>query len=106
MVFSTKIQEKINVLFSDDDAMREKLLVGNDDAIREIAYISQKGIKAEDIVVAFESDNRDAITEIYNNAKKMIELQKLYRELCLEFYKKSEKVSDELNSVDYQARKF
>ena len=106
MVFSTKMQEKINALFAADDVMREKLLAGDDDAIREIACISQKGIKAEDIVVAFESDNRDAITEIYNNAKKMIELQKLYRELCLEFYKKSEKVSDELNSVDYQARKF
>ena len=84
---SKELQEKINLLFKNNKELKERLLAGDADAIREIGSISQKGMNPEDIVAAYESDDSETMKYLYRKAQKLIELQKLYRELCLEYYK-------------------
>jgi hypothetical protein len=48
--------------------------------------ISQKGMNPEDIVDAYESNDSETMKYLYMKAQKLIELQKLYKELCLEYY--------------------
>lgn len=86
MRLSAELETKIRILFENNQEVREELLAGNPDTIREIGAISQKGINPEDIVEAYEN-NDGKIDELYKKAKMMLELQKLYRELCLEYGK-------------------
>lgn len=90
MILSDELQNKIKRLFAKDTATRERLLAGDAETIREIGSISQKGINPEDVVVAIESNDSETIKCLYNQSKKLIELQELYKELCYEFYKKTE----------------
>ena len=86
MNISKELQEKINLLFKNNEDLREKLLVGDANAIREIGSISQKGMNPEDIVDAYESNDSETMKYLYKKAKKLVELQKLYKDLCLEYY--------------------
>ena len=90
MNISKELQETINSLFKNNEEVIERLLTGDAEAIREIGSISQKGINPEDIVVAYESNDSETMKYLYGKAKKMIELQKLYKDLCLEYYKNKE----------------
>lgn len=53
---------------------------------REIASIFQKLINPEYVIDAYESNDSDTIEYLYKKAQKLIELQRLYRELYLEYY--------------------
>lgn len=86
MSLSKELQEKINILFESDDETRKKLLACDADTIRQIGSLSQKGINPEDIIYAYES-NDTAMARLYENAKKIVELKKLYKDLCLEYSK-------------------
>ena len=88
MNISKKNQEKVNILFENNSEMKEKLYKGDAEAIREIGIISQRGINPDEIVAAYESDDPSAMDNLYQNAKRLVELQKLYKALCLEYYKK------------------
>ena len=81
MKISEELEAKITILFKNNNELKEKLLSGNPDAIREVGSMSQKGIAPEEIVAAYENGK---IEGIYKKSKMMLELQKLYRELCLE----------------------
>jgi hypothetical protein len=94
MNISKELQEKINLLFNNNEELREKLLAGDADSIRKIGSISQKGIKPEDIIAAYESNSTEAMECLYKKAQKMLELQKLYRELCLAYAKESKVNTD------------
>ena len=79
MRISEELSEKINILISNDDKLKEKLLVGDADAIQRIGIMSDRRISSEDIVEAYENNNID---ELYEKAKKTVELRKVYKELC------------------------
>ena len=91
MKFSKELQEKINLLFKNNEELREKLLAGDAESIRQIGALSQKRIEPEDVVESYESNSDETKEYLYKKAKKMIELQELYRELCLEYYKENKK---------------
>ena len=97
MFFSVETQNKIKTLFKNDDEMQEKLLSGNADAIRNVGMISQTRINPEDVVEAVDSKDPDIMSELYIHAKRLVELQKLYRELCLEFEENTEIMSQTNN---------
>lgn len=86
MNITKQLQEKINLLLKNNDELRERLLEGDANAISEIGAISQKGINPEDVIQAYESNDSDTMEYLYKKAQKLIELQKLYRELYLEYY--------------------
>ena len=50
--------------------------------------ISQKGINPTDVVEAYQSNDSVAMEALYDKAQKLIELQKIYRELCLQYCNK------------------
>ena len=87
MNISKELQEKINLIFKNNEELRKRLLVGDANAIREVGSISQKCMNPEDIVDAYESNDSETMKYLYKKAQKQIETQKLYRELCLEYYK-------------------
>lgn len=87
MFFSIELENRIKILLKDDDELREKLLAGDVDAIRELGCISRRRFEPETIVTAFESKDSSAINNLYNHAKLLLELNKLYTELCLEYCK-------------------
>lgn len=88
MSISKEIQEKINLLFKSNPEMLEKLYECDAEAIREIGILSQKGINPDDVVVAFESGDKNTMNYLYQQAKRLVELQELYKELCFEYYSK------------------
>ena len=77
---SDELKEKIKVYFKDYDDLKNKLLSGDENTIKKIGIISQERIAPEDVIKAYESNNMD---HLYNKAKKMVELEKIYRELCI-----------------------
>ena len=87
MNLSKELKEKINVIFENNEEVREKLLKGDANIIRKIGLASQKGMNPEELVDAYESNDRESMENLYNKAKKIVELQKLYRELCIEYSK-------------------
>ena len=82
MVFivSDELKERIRKNVSDTD-LKNALLLGNESAITNIGIVSQRGIPSEEIIKSYESGNLDSL---YNKAKKMLELQKIYKDLCNE----------------------
>ena len=89
MNISEELERKINLLFKNNEEVRDKLLARDADTIREIGSISQKGISPSDVIDAYESNNEEAMKYIYDKAKKLIELQKVYKDLCIEYYNNS-----------------
>ena len=94
MRFSEELQVKIKDLFQNNKEIREKLLAGDADTIREIGSKSQKGFEPEDIVAAFESGDKETIEYLYQQAKKMVELKNLYKDLCLAYSVERKKEMD------------
>ena len=88
MNISKENQEKINLLFKNDPEMIEKLCKYDAEAIREVGILSQRGINPDDVIVAYESDDSSTMNYLYQQAKRLVELQELYKELCFEYYKK------------------
>jgi len=86
MSISKGTQEKIKLLFGKNPEMLEKLYKCDAEAIREIGILSQKGINPDDVIVAYESDDRTTMNYLYQQAKRLVELQELYKELCVEYY--------------------
>jgi len=84
-MFPKELQDKINILFKNNEEKRKKLLAGDVEAIRELTS-SQRGIDSQEIVYAFENDETDALKYLYNKAKRNVEIQNLYKELCHAYY--------------------
>jgi hypothetical protein len=84
LILSQELQNKIKRLLNTDEDLKQKLLKGDVDSIRQISSISQKGINPKAVIEAYESNS---IEEIYKEAQKLLELQQLYKELCFEYYK-------------------
>lgn len=76
---SDELKEKIKINFKDYSDLKNKLLSGDAETIRQIGIDSQKGIEPEDVIEAYESNNMEYL---YKQAKKMVELKKIYIELC------------------------
>lgn len=87
MNISKELQKKINVLLNNNEDLKEKILEGDSTAISQVGLISQKGIRAEDIVDAYEKNDTETMKNLYEKAKRILELQELYKELCLAYYK-------------------
>lgn len=93
MQFSKELQSRIKNLFKNNEELRDKLLSGDVDSIRQIGALSQKGINPEDIIKAYES-NSNQMEELYKKARFAVELKILYRDLCLEFSRRSRNTND------------
>ena len=103
MSISKETQEQITLLFKSNPEMIEKLYRCDAEAIRKIGVLSQKGINPADIIVAYESGNASAIKNLYQQAKRLVELHELYKELCLEYYNKKDK-TDNIEQSSSQRR--
>ena len=86
MGFSLETEEKIKLLFKNNIQMRDRLLACDADAIREVGSIAQKGLEAEDVVAAFDSKDPETMSYLYNQARRVLELKALYKQMCLEYY--------------------
>ena len=95
MNFSKEIQEEINIVFKNDEERRTKLLMGDLDTIRGVAIEAQKGMVPEYIVDAYESNDSKTKEELYKQAKRLVRLKKLYKDLCLEYYNKLNRSENE-----------
>ena len=65
MNISKELQEKINLIFKNNEELRKRLLVGDANAIREVGSISQKCMNPEDIVDAYESNDSETMKYLY-----------------------------------------
>jgi hypothetical protein len=104
MSISKETQEKINLLFKNNPEMIGKLYKCDAKAIREIGSVSQKGINPDDIIVAYESGNQSTMAYLYKQAKRLVELQELYKELCFEYYNKKKDIPEHVEHVDNHKR--
>ena len=96
MKISKELQERVNLHFKNNEEIRESILIGDVNAIRRIASVlSLDRVKTEDIVTAYESNDSEAIKNLYEKAKRLIELEKLYKDLCLEYYNNLNKSENE-----------
>ncbi len=89
MILSAETQEKINELFKGNEEMKARLLAGNPDAIREVGNLAQMWINPEDVVNSFDSNDKEAMQNLYNKAKIMVGLRDLYKIMCEEYSKNS-----------------
>jgi len=104
MGISKEIQERINLLFKTNSEMKEKLYKCDAEAIREIGILSQKGINPDDVIAAYESGDPSSINYLYQQAKKLVGLQELYKELCFEYYKKIKATPEAVENSNSQIR--
>ena len=93
MSISKETKERINFLFKTNSEMMEKLCKCDAEAIREIGSLSQKGINPDDVIVAYESGDPSTMNYLYQQAKRLVELQELYKELCFEYYNKTKDIT-------------
>ena len=103
MSLSIETQEKINKLFKTKPEMIEKLYNCDAEAIREIGSLSQRGINPDDIIAAYESGDQETMKYLYQQAKRLVGLQELYKDLCFEYYKKTKGTSE--HTVEVNIRK-
>lgn len=106
MGISKKTKEKINLLFEGNPEMIEKLYKCDVETIREIGINSQKGINPVDVITAYESGDSNTMNALYQHSKKLVGLQELYKELCLEYYKETEKISKNVEQSNNKKRRF
>lgn len=76
---SDELKEKIEMNVKYDIDLKNKLLSGDGNAIKQIGIESQKRINPVDVVEAYESNNMEYL---YNLAKKRLVLNEIYNELC------------------------
>ena len=81
---SDELRNKIENIFKTYDELKNKLLLGDGYAIRQVGLMSQKGIEPEDVVEAYQSNNLDYL---YIKAKRIIEMKEIYKELCQAYSK-------------------
>ena len=105
MGISKETQDKINLLFKTNSEMKEKLLQCDADAIREVGSLSQKGMNPDDIIAAYESGNPETMKYLYLQAKRLVGLQELYKELCFEYYKKTKEIPEEISYSGIPSRR-
>lgn len=74
-----ELKERIEINLKAYSDLKNKLLSGDANTIRQIGMMSQKGINPKDVIEAYESNNMEYL---YNQAKKMVEFKKIYEELC------------------------
>ena len=74
-----ELKEKIEEIIKNNTDLKNKILSGDGDAIRQIGIEAQKRIYPEDIVKAYESNNIDYL---YKQAKKLVTMKEMYLELC------------------------
>jgi len=89
MNISKELKERINHIFKTNPEMIEKLYNCDAEAIREIGRLSQRGINPDDVVAAYESGDHSTMNYLYQQAKRLVGLQELYKELCFEYYQKT-----------------
>ena len=82
MCISKETQEKINFLFENNPEMKEKLYTCDAESIRKVASLSQTRINPGGFIAAYESNDPNAMNAFYQQAKRLVGLQELYRELC------------------------
>ena len=104
MGISKEIQERINLLFKTNSKMKEKLYKCDAEAIREIGILSQKGINPDDIIAAYESGDPSTMNYLYQQAKRLVGLQELYKELCFEYYTKIKATPEAVENSNSQIR--
>lgn len=104
MGISKEIQERINLLFKTNSEMKEKLYKCDPEAIREIGMLSQRGINPDDVIAAYESGDSSTMNYLYQQAKRLVELQKLYKELCFEYYKKIKDTPETVENFNSKRR--
>ena len=102
MGISKKTKERINLLFKTNPEMIEKLYKCDSEAIREIGSLSQRGINPVDVIVAYESGDPSTMNYLYQQAKRLVGLQELYKELCFEYYKKTKDMSENVEQSSSQ----
>lgn len=85
--------------------MIEKLYQCDAEAIREIESLSQRGINPDDVIAAYESGEPSTMDYLYQQAKKIVGLQELYKELCFEYYKKIKETPENIEQVSIKKRK-
>ena len=73
------LQEKINMLFEDDEDMKNRLLNGDEDAIQNLVIMTRTNIDPLDIISAYESKE---FKPLYEKAKKIVQIKQLYIEMC------------------------
>ena len=105
MSMSKETQEKINFLFKTNPEMLEKLYNCDAESIREIGSISRRGISPDDVIAAYESGDENTMNYLYKQAKRLVGLQELYKELCFEYYKKIKDTSESFEQSDNQRRR-
>ena len=85
--------------------MIEKLYKCDAEAIREIGSLSQRGINPDDVVVVYESGDPSTMNYLYQQVKRLVGLQELYKELCFEYYKKTKETSGNVKQSSNQRRR-
>ena len=104
MSISQENQEKINVLFKTNPEMIEKLNRCDADAVREVGRLSQRGINPDDVIAACESGDPDTMNYLYQQAKRLIGMQELYKDLCFEYYMKLKDAPDTIDQANTHRR--
>ena len=83
---SNGLRKKIEETFKSDEKLRKGLLSLNPEAIQDVAIMGQKKIDPEDVIYAYENEG---LEYLYEKAKKLMEMQKIYEELCESYFKKN-----------------
>lgn len=99
MSISILTQEKIDFLYKTNPVMREKLSNLDAEAIREVGSLSQRGMDPDGVIVAYESGDQDTLKYLYEQAKRLVMLKELYKDLCFEYYKKTKSIPDEPTTI-------
>ena len=89
MILTPETQEKIKELFKDKPEMKARLLNVDADAIREVGMLAQMWINPEEVVDSFDSNDKEAMQNLYSKAKTMVGLRDLYKVMCEEYSKNS-----------------
>ena len=83
MAYSKELKDKINILLSGNDELRNRILNNDAKAISELVTLYSRGISASDVVKACEEGK---VEELYKRAKKMAGIEELYKKLSEEYY--------------------
>lgn len=87
MKISNELKEKIEeCLKAYDSDFKEKLLSVDVEVITQLGHISQQNIEPLTVVQACENNTID---NLYKYSKNLLEMQKLYIELCNEYYNRN-----------------
>lgn len=92
MKVSKKTEERIESVVKDEE-LKINLLSLNADSIRKLPQFYE--LNPEDVIKAYESNDSEEMKKLYDKAILIVELRKLYKELCLEYAKSLKKQKEE-----------